>query len=215
VWSTGGKVKTPRYGGSYPESGNVIVESVDGEYIPLEFTTSGLSDKVFSIRNNPDFDDAIAENIAKIERETGAPVVGSSRLISEGYIGGTPGDVEIIVPNSQVRSVSDKLKFRPERRTAGNTGITGSSDVALRGPESNNLDINILEDTGTIIHQMESTRAPEKMPTRYSDLAKSDTKGAYYNPKSISLKIPRDDGKGFYTAEEYFDLIKKDPELLT
>jgi hypothetical protein len=170
---------------------------------------------VFSIRNNPDFDDAIAENIAKIERETGAPVVGSSRLISEGYIGGTPGDVEIIVPNSQVRSVSDKLKFRPERRTAGNTGITGSSDVALRGPESNNLDINILEDTGTIIHQMESTRAPEKMPTRYSDLAKSDTKGAYYNPKSISLKIPRDDGKGFYTAEEYFDLIKKDPELLT
>ena len=217
VWSTGGKVKTPRYGGSYPEGGNVIVESVDGEYIPLEFTTSGLSDKVFSIRNNPDFDDAIAENIAKIERETGAPVVGSSRLISEGYIGGTPGDVEIIVPNSQVRSVSDKLKFRPERRTAGNTGITGSSDVALRGPEPNNLDINILEDTGTIIHQMESTRRTLHMPEKYSEHARQQKSIVDREDisNSIDLKIPKEDGSGYYTAEEYFDIIKKDPELLT
>ena len=193
--------------------------SFDSDFVPIEFISKHGSNELkrFQVANNPEFNQAIAQNISKLESESGAPIVGSSRLISEGLFGGTPGDVEMIVPKSQIQDVYRKLNFNPYRRTANDTGWTGSSEKALIGSEPNNLDINVLGDNGTIIHQIESTRNPNKMPKEYSALAKSqqsitDNKAI---KKSAELNIPKDDGSGFYTADEYFDMIKKDPELLT
>ena len=217
VYGPGGIIFTPKFG--KPTTSNIKSVSFDSDYVPIEFSSQPARTAVrrFQVENNPEFNQAIAENISKLEAESGAPVVGSSRLISENLIGGVPGDVEIIVPKSRLQHISNKLKFKRERKTANNTGWTGSSEEALRGSEANNLDINVLDNNGTIIHQMESTRNPNKMPKEYSTLAKSQQSITDRDAikRSVELNIPKDDGSGFYTAEEYFDLIKKDPETLT
>lgn len=211
-------VFTPRF--TKPQSPNTTHSiSFDSPKVPIEFISKHSPNELkrFQVTNNPEFNQAIAQNISKLESESGVPVVGSSRLISEGLFGGAPGDVEMIVPKSQIQEVYRKLNFIPYRRTANDTGWTGSSEKVLTGSEPNNLDINVLGDNGTIIHQIESTRNPNKMPKAYSALAKSQQSttdnGAI--KKSAELAIPKDDGSGFYTADEYFDMIKKDPELLT
>lgn len=209
----------PKYGNAGTDGGRRYMVTFDSDAIPTEYASIVNEDSYrrFLVENDEAFNQAILDNIRKIEQESGAPVVGSSRLISEGYVGGVPGDVEIIVPKSRLKQVSDRLKFNQQRTTAGDTGVTGYSEDVLRGGETNNLDINVMDDTGTIIHQMESTRMPDKMPQRYSELAKRQ-QGVVDNDaitRSADLKIPKEDGSGYYTAEEYYNLIKDDPELLT
>lgn len=171
----------------------------------------------YVLKNNPEFTEQLARHVANIQNQYGVPVVGSSRLISEGYFGGVPGDMEIIVPRQRLNEFENLFNFNKIRDTRGGTGVTGTSDKVLSGPEPNNLDINILDDTGTIIHQMESTRNPSKMPSVYTQNATAQSMQPPLRPlkKSADLKIPKSDGTGNYTAEEYFDELVKDQQNLT
>lgn len=185
------------------------------DVLPASYTEGGSGSVEYPLRNSTEFTEQLAQHLADVQSQYGVPVVGSTRLISEGYFGGAPGDMEIIVPKQKLREVEDLFNFVKLRDTRGETGVTGTSDKVLSGAESNNLDINLIDDTGTIIHQLESTRNPSKMPRIYTQNAEANAQKLGTPVKSADLKIPKNDGSGEYTAEEYFDELLKDQNTLT
>ena len=219
---------TPRYGDRASANSRIQVLT-DSEKLPSQFEVQSDRSFQFPLKNDDAFNEAVAREISAVQDATGYPVVGSSRLISRGYFGGQPGDVEVIAPAGRNAEVYNAFSFQPIRTTRNNTGVTGTSPRVFSSTEQNNLDINILDDNGVIIHQLESTRMPDKMPPLYSldaqikprtgvrtsgiNLQKgADIQGV---KPSASLRIPKDSGDGYYTADEYFDMIAKDDELLT
>ena len=211
----------PQWGSAPNASGFPDIDIVlpDNKMLPQSFIARNGFETYFDLQNDPNFTKMIADNVAKVQNVADAPVVGSGRLISEGLFGGAPGDLEIVAPRSMIKDVQERLQFNKLRDTRNGTGVTGRSPVALEGSESNNLDINILDDTGVIIHQLESTRSPKKMPLLYS--ANAAKQAAQKNVKQGSLRtsseigIPKDDGAGNFSADEYFYKIKNNPDLLT
>lgn len=219
---------TPRYGDRASANSRIQVLT-DSEKLPSQFEVQSDRSFSFPLKNDDAFNEAVAREISAIQDAAGYPVVGSSRLISRGYFGGQPGDVEVIAPAGRNAEVYNTFNFQPIRTTRNNTGVTGTSPRVFSSTEQNNLDINILDDNGVIIHQLESTRMPDKMPPLYSLDAQIKPrtgvrtsginlqKGAdiYGVKPSASLRIPKDSGDGYYTADEYFDMIAKNDELLT
>ena len=207
----------PNYGQSIDDDFVTRIPVNGSDFLPIKYKARASGGLTFDIENSPEFNKALLEEIRRIEAESGAPVVGSSRLIAEGKFGGVPGDAEIVVPESQLEEVSRKLGFTPGRPTAANTGVTGDAKNVFTGHDPTNLDINVIptDGTGTIMHQMESTRNPTKMPPIYSKFAEQQAKAGNSPELSTSLRIPKDNGSGFYTGDEYFNLIKNNPELLT
>lgn len=185
------------------------------DVLPISYTEGADISREYPLRNSTEFTEQLAQHLANIQNQYGVPVVGSTRLISEGYFGGAPGDMEIIAPKRKLKEVEDLFNFVKLRDTRGGTGVTGTSDKVLSGAESNNLDINLIDDTGTIIHQLESTRNPSKMPQIYTQNAEANAQKLGTPTKSADLKIPKNDGSGEYTAEEYFDELLKDQNTLT
>ena len=185
------------------------------DVLPTSYSEGAGGSVEYPLRNSTEFTEQLTQHLADVQNQYGVPVVGSTRLISEGYFGGAPGDMEIIVPKQKLREVEDLFNFVKLRDTRGGTGVTGISDKVLSGAESNNLDINLIDDTGTIIHQLESTRNPSKMPRIYTQNAEANARKLGTPVKSADLKIPKNDGSGEYTAEEYFDELLKDQNTLT
>lgn len=219
---------TPRYGEHTSDNSRMRVLT-DSEKLPSQFEVQSNESFKFPLKNDDAFNEAVAREMSAIQDATGYPVVGSSRLISRGYFGGQPGDVEIIAPAGRNAEVYNAFDFEPIRTTRNNTGVTGTSPRVFSSTEQNNLDINILDDNGVIIHQLESTRMPDKMPPLYSLDAQIKPRSGVRAPginlqkgadlhgvkPSASLRIPKDSGDGYYTADEYFNLISGDDELLT
>lgn len=150
-------------------------------------------------------------------------LVGSTKLIQQGLVGGVPGDIEVLTTKGRLQDVKDKFDFHYLRDTKNGTGIHGTSPYVHTSTTSkgqNPMDINIIQtdrDGNAIgVETYEIARAlfgEDYVNGILMRNANKNAKVSIGNPLSneqvgIMQPIPRLNGKGFYSDEEIFQLFK-------
>ena len=150
-------------------------------------------------------------------------LVGSTRLIQQGLVGGVPGDIEVLTTKGRLQDVKDKFDFHYLRDTKNGTGIHGTSPYVHTSNTShgpNPMDINMIQtdkDGNAIgVETYEIARAlfgEDYVNDILMRNADKNAKVSVGNPLSneqvgIMQPIPRLNGKGFYSDEEIFQLFK-------